>query len=86
MLFESLAGAPPFTHREEIQILGLHQRAPVPDVRKLRREVPKPLAKVVSRAMAKHPSERFQSAAEMRAALLEATPPDLLDLRSISRQ
>jgi serine/threonine-protein kinase len=72
MLYEGLAGEPPYTHEQEIQILGLHQRAPVPDVRKKRKDVPKPLAKVVERAMAKHPGERYQSAADMRVALLAA--------------
>jgi serine/threonine-protein kinase len=73
MLYECLTGEPPYTHRQEIQILGLHQRAPVPDVRKKRSTVPKALAKVVERAMAKDPNDRFQSAAEMRVALKAAT-------------
>jgi eukaryotic-like serine/threonine-protein kinase len=72
MLYECLAGEPPYTHSQEIQILGLHQRAPVPDVRRKRPEVSKPLARVVERAMAKQPGDRYQSAGEMRVALMAA--------------
>ncbi len=73
MLYECLAGEPPFTHAHEIQILGLHQRAPIPDVRKKRKEVSKGLARFIERAMAKDPDDRFQSAGAMRVALAEAT-------------
>ncbi len=73
MLYECLAGEPPFTHAQEIQILGLHQRAPIPDVRKKRKEVPKGLSRFIERAMAKDPDDRFQSAGAMRVALAEAT-------------
>jgi len=72
MLYECLAGEPPYTHTQEIQILGLHQRAPVPDVRKKRKDTPRDLGRVVERAMAKEPDKRFQSAEEMRVALLAA--------------
>jgi serine/threonine-protein kinase len=71
VLFECLAGRPPFEHPAEVLVLQLHQRAPIPEVRKFRPEVSKPLAKVVFRALEKRPADRWQSAAEMRAALLE---------------
>lgn len=69
MLYECLAGEPPYTHLQEVQVLGLHQRAPIPDVRKKRKEVPKALAKVIERAMAKRPQDRWQSASDLREAL-----------------
>ena len=43
-------------------------RAP-PDLRALRREVPKPLAAIIVRALAKAAAERWQTAAELREAL-----------------
>jgi len=45
-----------------------HQRAP--DVRSLRRDVPKALAAVVAKALAKRRPDRWQTAAAMREALL----------------
>ena len=74
VIYECLAGEPPFVHLDDRTILGMHQRAPVPDVRKKRRDAPVKLAKLVSRALAKNPDDRWQSAAEMRGAL-EACPP-----------
>jgi len=48
----------------------MHQHHAPPDLHGLRRDVPKELAAVVARALAKSRAERWQRAAEMRAALL----------------
>lgn len=69
VLYECLAGEPPFTHPVESQVLLLHQRGEVPDLRKRRPEVSKSLARVVARALEKNREKRWQSAAEMRVAL-----------------
>ena len=69
VLFECLAGQPPFTHRNEAMVLQLHLTQPPPDLRTLRAEVPPELASGIARAMAKTPEERWQSAAAMRDAL-----------------
>jgi len=69
VLFECLAGQPPFTHRNEALVLQLHLTQPPPDLRTLRAEVPPELASGIARAMAKTPEERWQSAAAMRDAL-----------------
>jgi serine/threonine protein kinase len=69
VLFECLAGQPPFTHRNEAMVLQLHLTQPAPDVRTLRPEVPAELASGITRALAKTPEERWQSAAAMRDAL-----------------
>ncbi|HEX3233475.1 MAG TPA: serine/threonine-protein kinase [Gemmatimonadales bacterium] len=69
VLFECLAGQPPFSHRNEAMVLQLHLTQPPPDVRDLRPEVPAELARGIARAMAKTPEERWQSAAAMRDAL-----------------
>jgi eukaryotic-like serine/threonine-protein kinase len=69
VLFECLAGQPPFTHRNEAMVLQLHLTQPPPDLRTLRPEVPAELASGIARAMAKTPEERWQSAAAMRDAL-----------------
>ena len=69
VIFECLTGAPPFEYPDDTVVFGMHQRAPIPDVRKQRPHVPADLAHLVTRALAKNPSDRWQSATEMRAAL-----------------
>src|SRR4029077_1224578 len=70
VLFESLAGRPPFSSPSAAAVLDMHQHQPVPDLRGLRRDVPKPLATVVARSLAKARADRWQTAGEMRAALV----------------
>ena len=69
VLFECLAGQPPFTHRNEAMVLQLHLTQPAPDIRALRPEIPVELASGLARALTKTPEERWQSAAAMRDAL-----------------
>jgi serine/threonine-protein kinase len=69
LLFECLAGQPPFQHPIDAVMMDMHRRMPPPSVRDLVPGLPRPLSKVVARALEKNPSDRWQSAAEMRAAL-----------------
>ena len=46
-----------------------------PDIRSLRRDIPKPLSLVLARALAKTRDERWQTATEMREQLLPFTQP-----------
>src|SRR5216110_2502004 len=70
VLFESLAGRPPFSSPSAAAVLDMHQHHAPPDLRGLRRDVPRELAAVVARALAKSRAERWQRALEMREALL----------------
>src|SRR5437879_2336636 len=49
--------------------LDMHQPRPAPDVRSIRRDVPKQLAAVLARALVKSRVERWQRARDMRDAL-----------------
>ena len=69
VLFECLAGSPPFTHRNEAVVLQLHLTQPAPDLRTLRPDTPRELAEGIARALAKTPEARWQSAAAMRESL-----------------
>ena len=69
VLFEAVAGRPPFSSPSAAAVLDMHQRRPAPDVREFRRDVPAPLAAALARALAKAPAERWQTAADMRGAL-----------------
>jgi serine/threonine protein kinase len=68
MLFECLAGQPPFNHRNEAVVLQFHLTQPAPDVRTLRSDTPAELATGISKALAKAPKDRWRTAAEMRDA------------------
>jgi serine/threonine protein kinase len=72
LLFECLAGQPPFQHPVDAVMMEMHRRAAPPDVRSLVPGLPRTLSKVVARALEKEPADRWQSAAEMRAALRDA--------------
>jgi serine/threonine protein kinase len=69
MLFECLAGQPPFHHRNEAVVLQLHLTQTAPDVRTLRSDTPADLAAGISKALAKAPKDRWRSAAALRDAL-----------------
>jgi serine/threonine protein kinase len=69
LLFECLAGQPPFSHRNEAVVLQFHLTQPAPDVRTLRSDTPAELASGIAKALSKTPGERWSSAAAMRDAL-----------------
>lgn len=72
MMYEMLAGRLPFDADHPGDIIALVVRdEPVP-AEKLRRDLPGPLAAVLRRALTKKREDRFQTAREMRAALVDA--------------
>jgi tetratricopeptide (TPR) repeat protein len=71
VLFEMLTGSRPFGGAREEVTRAILAGEP-DDVRTLRPEVPKALAAVVRRALAKAPAERFGTAAELSAAIVSA--------------
>ena len=72
VLFECLAGQPPFSHPNEAVVLQLHLTQPAPDLRTLRPDTPKELAEGIARALEKTPEARWQTAAAMRESLAGA--------------
>ena len=72
VLYELLVGDPPFTGPTQRAVIASHASDPVPRVRTVRLDVPAALERVVARALAKTPADRFASAEEFRVALLEA--------------
>ena len=69
VLFEMLAGAPPFDGDSPIGTALAHAVAPVPDVSSVRHDLPATLVRAVDKALAKDPADRFTTALEMRNAL-----------------
>jgi len=70
VLFEALTGRPPFSAASAAAVLDMQQHHAPPDLRSIRREVPKPLSEAVMKALTKSREERWQTADEMRRALL----------------
>ncbi len=79
VLYEMLAGRPPFTGDTDVAVAYQHANAEPPRLRQLRPEIPRRLESVVLKAMAKSPDQRFATAADLRTALLSvplAAAPD----------
>jgi serine/threonine-protein kinase len=70
VLFEALAGRPPFSAASAAAVLDMQQHANPPDLRKLRRDVPRDLSDAILKALSKAREARWQTASDMRQALL----------------
>jgi serine/threonine-protein kinase len=69
VLFECLTGTLPFEAESELQLIQLQAHAPPPEILDRAPWIPRPVAAVMRRALAKRPEERFNSGAELVAAL-----------------
>jgi hypothetical protein len=69
-LFEMLTLQPPFPLDTDFALMMAHLHEPAPDPRTVRPELSEEVAKVVMKAMAKDPDQRFKSCTEMRELLL----------------
>jgi serine/threonine-protein kinase len=72
VLYEMLAGAPPFAGDSAIELALCHVQDPPPP---LPASVPRELVRITMRALAKDPGERFQDAGAMASALARAGAP-----------
>ena len=64
-----LTGRPPFAGATLAEKLVKHQQAEPPAIDKLCSQVPSPLVRVIRRMLAKRPEQRYQTPAEVAAAL-----------------
>lgn len=65
ILFEMLVGHVPFSGESATIVMMKHLQEPVPSVLEERPDVPPPVGRVVARAMAKVPGNRYQSVPEL---------------------
>jgi serine/threonine-protein kinase len=75
VLYELLAGDPPFSASNPAALLARHAAAPVPPIRVLRPSVPPGVARALERALEKAPADRFRSAEELAEALADPLGP-----------
>ncbi len=68
-LFEMVSGRPPFDANSAMTLMMMHINDPVPNVKNLNPDVPDALVSVINKALAKDPNNRYQTAAQMAAAL-----------------
>jgi serine/threonine protein kinase len=74
VLYQMLAGAPPFDGEWAHAILMKQATAMPTPIRRMRSKVPAELAAVLDRMLAKDPTERYQTADEVSRALVAAVP------------
>ena len=73
VLYEMLAGEPPFNGPSAQAIMARHAVDPVPPLRTIRSTISPALDAVVGKALAKVPADRFSTALEFKAALDRAS-------------
>ncbi len=74
VLYEMLAGEPPFTGRTSQAVMVKRFAGPAPSVRVLRPNVPDSLEAVVAKALSREPGDRFATAFAFGEALADVSP------------
>jgi len=68
VLYECLAGEPPFHRPSEVAVLNAHLHAPPPKLTRAAPELPAALEPVIAKALSKSPLDRYASCGEFLAA------------------
>jgi hypothetical protein len=69
VLFDCLAGQPPFVRTSEFETLEAHVAEPPPSLAHARPDLPRSLDRVLAKALSKDPAARWQSPGALAAAL-----------------
>jgi PAS domain S-box-containing protein len=69
VLFEALAGQPPFLADSAAEVVRQHAAVPAPDVRSKRPNTSPAMAMIIARLLEKDPDDRYPSAESLRADL-----------------
>ena len=80
VFYEMLTRRTPFEADTPLAILMKHLNDPLPLPRQIEPSIPEPFERVVLKALAKNPADRYQSAEAMARALHEAADEALIDL------
>jgi TolB-like protein/Tfp pilus assembly protein PilF/tRNA A-37 threonylcarbamoyl transferase component Bud32 len=82
VLYEMLAGEPPFTGLTPRVVLARHSIDPVPPLRTVRPGAPAPVEQAITKALAKVPADRYPTVAQFSEALsTPASIPQSVPLR-----
>ncbi len=74
VLYEMLAGSPPYGGSTSLAVLASHSVDPIPSLHTRDGNASEPLESAIARSLAKTPAQRYASAAEMDAALAALAP------------
>ncbi|MBX3158650.1 MAG: serine/threonine protein kinase [Deltaproteobacteria bacterium] len=74
VLYEILANRRPFPGKATLEVFKAHLNQVAPPITTFRPDVPPRVAAVIEKALAKDPADRWQTAEEMRAALVVPPP------------
>ena len=80
ILYELLAGHVPFTGESSTTIMFKHLQEAPPDLQSVRGDLPRVVAEVVGRALAKQPQDRFQTVRDLRENLTIAAEESSLSV------
>ncbi|MGH7516215.1 MAG: protein kinase domain-containing protein [Gemmatimonadales bacterium] len=78
VVFEMLAGHPPYRGPNAQAVVARHITEPVPSMRSATDGVPAWVDRVVQRALAKTPDERFSTAGDLARALVPGAPTEVV--------
>jgi serine/threonine-protein kinase len=84
VLYELLAGTPPFTGPSSLSITAKRLTEPAPDLRRVRSSIPTNVSRAVSKALARDPADRFPSVAAFVEALTQTAHAVVPDLKSVA--
>ncbi|MEV8531716.1 serine/threonine-protein kinase [Streptomyces sp. NPDC051211] len=90
VVYETLAGGPPFQRDDDMALLWAHQYDPPPPLTSRRPGLPPALDGVLARALAKSPEDRWPTCLEFAGALRRAAaadgghPPTRIDLPAVT--
>jgi predicted Ser/Thr protein kinase len=79
VLYECLAGEPPFSRPSEVAVLNAHLHAPPPKLSRSTPGVPPALESVIEKALSKSPLDRYSSCGEFLAAARAAAAERHID-------
>jgi serine/threonine-protein kinase len=85
VLYEMLAGEPPYTGATAQAIIAKRMLEPIPRIRTVRESVPEELERAITRALAKTPADRFGTVAEFASAAAKGGASDTPTDRSAGR-
>lgn len=83
VLYELLTGRAPFRSDSEYEVMHAHLEMPPPSPRHFAQHIAPAIEKIILRALAKDPADRFQSALDFYAALVDAARTGGLTLSAL---